>query len=216
MDHPGPVTPADVRTAVALAVDTLTAAADDDHDWQIPASGLTWTCWETVEHIADDLFSYAGQLATATPPMTSYVSWGWKHRDGGPALTVYADPDGGVTGLLQVLDSCGGLLAATAQVTPADRRAYHPMGMADAEGFAAMGLVETLVHVHDVAAALGLAWNPPADLCDRVLWRLFPDAPLDTERWPTLLWATGRGELPGHPLLSQWRWDANPRQAAAR
>ncbi|MEU4690245.1 hypothetical protein [Actinoplanes sp. NPDC023714] len=83
--------------------------------------------------------------------------------------------------------------------------------MADAEGFAAMGVVETLVHLHDLAGGLGLEWTPPEDLCDRVLWRLFPDAPIGTGRRETLLWATGRGDLPGHERLTGWRWDANPR-----
>lgn len=69
-----------------------------------------------------------------------------------------------------------------------------------------MGIVETLVHTHDLAAGLGLSWQPPADLCHRVLVRLFPDAPTDTDRWSTLLWATGRTDLPGHPRLTEWRW----------
>ena len=37
-----------------------------------------------------------------------------------------------------------------------------------------MGVVETLVHTHDVAAGLGLTWTPPAGLCARALARLFP------------------------------------------
>ena len=74
-----------------------------------------------------------------------------------------------------------------------------------------MGVVETLVHTHDVAAGLGLEWTPPADLCDRVLTRLFPDAPAGGDRWQTLLWATGRGELPARPRQATWRWDGTPR-----
>ena len=45
-----------------------------------------------------------------------------------------------------------------------------------------------------------------------MLARLFPDAPADTDRWPTLLWATGRAEIPGHPRLEFWRWDGTPHQ----
>lgn len=74
-----------------------------------------------------------------------------------------------------------------------------------------MGIVETLVHTHDLAQGLGFAWNPPADLCSRVLARLFPDAPESTDPWPALLWATGRDELPGRPRLTTWRWDGTPR-----
>lgn len=49
--------------------------------------------------------------------------------------------------------------------------------------------------------------RPPAGLCGRVLDRLFRDAPLSTEPWPTLLWATGRAALPGHERLTTWRWN---------
>ena len=41
--------------------------------------------------------------------------------------------------------------------------------------------------------------------------RLFPGAPETTAPWPTLLWATGRAELPGHPRLTTWRWHGTPR-----
>jgi hypothetical protein len=74
-----------------------------------------------------------------------------------------------------------------------------------------MGIVETLVHAHDLAEGLGLAWDPPGDLCSRVLARLFPDAPGSTDPWPTLLWATGRAELPGHARRTTWRWYGEPR-----
>jgi hypothetical protein len=93
---------------------------------------------------------------------------------------------------------------------PPEVRAHHVMGLSDPEGFAAMGVVEILVHMYDLAEGLGLEWDPPADLCARVLARLFPDAPDDTEPWPTLLWATGRGTLPGRARLTTWRWQAAP------
>jgi hypothetical protein len=74
-----------------------------------------------------------------------------------------------------------------------------------------MGVVETLVHTHDLAEGFGLAWTPPSALCSRVLARLFPDAPDSADPWLTLLWATGRAELPGHPRLTTWRWDSTLR-----
>ncbi|MBG0562887.1 maleylpyruvate isomerase N-terminal domain-containing protein [Actinoplanes aureus] len=208
MTNPGPVTSADVRLATDLAITALEPAAD--RDWQVPAGDLTWTVWETVEHIADDLFAYAGQVAARRPALKAYVPFGYRRRPDGPALTVYAQPDAGVAGLLDVLDASGGLLAAQVQVAPRQARAFHPMGVADPEGFAAMGVVEVLAHTHDVAAGLGLPWNPPDDLCDRVLWRIFPQAPLDG--WAALLWATGRAELPGRPRQREWRWYAAPRE----
>ncbi|MFD0428293.1 hypothetical protein ACFQ60_09745 [Streptomyces zhihengii] len=119
---------------------------------------------------------------------------------------MFADPKAGREGLVQVVESCGALLVAMVRTTPPDVRGHHVFGASDPEGFAAMGVVETLVHTHDVAEGLGLEWEPPAELCARVLTRLFPDVPAGHGPWPALLWATGRGELPGLPRRTAWRW----------
>jgi hypothetical protein len=113
--------------------------------------------------------------------------------------------------LLLVLEAIGALLVAIVRTTPPRVRGYHSFGVSDPEGFAAMGVVETLVHTHDLAEGLGLSWTPPASLCSRVLARLFPDAPETTDPWLTLLWATGRAELAGRPRLSTWQWQGAPR-----
>ncbi|MGK5558475.1 hypothetical protein ACSNOI_43435 [Actinomadura kijaniata] len=205
-----PVTADDLEQAVRLAVDTLVAAPAAD--WDAKAGSLDWTCWETVEHLADDLFGYAVQLGLRTPPENGYVPFRWEaRRPGGPRNGVHADPDAGPAGLLRVLESCGSLLVAMVRTTPPHVRSWHNWGHADPEGFAAMGLVETLVHTHDVAGTLGVAWQPPSELCARALHRLFPDAPADAPPWPVLLWATGRADLPGRPRPTEWRWHGEPR-----
>jgi hypothetical protein len=205
-----PVTADDVDLAVGAAVGALQGALN--LDWHVPAWSLDWNCWETVEHMSDDLFAYAGQLAPKRPPLDGHVPFAFQsRRPGGPACTIFADPNAGPVGLLQVLEACGALLTAIAATASPQTRAHHIFGVSDPEGFAAMGVVEVLVHTHDVAAGLGISWTPPPDLCRRVLHRLFPDAPTDTDPWPTLLWATGRADLPGHTRLDSWRWDATPR-----
>ncbi|YCK36189.1 maleylpyruvate isomerase N-terminal domain-containing protein [Actinomadura sp. ATCC 39365] len=204
------VTADDLDEAVALAVDTLRAAPPQA--WEAKAGSLEWTCWETVEHLADDLFAYAAQLGLNVPPLDTYVPFALeRRRPGGPNNTIHADRAAGPTGLLQVLQASGALLSAMVRTAPPQARGHHIFGMADASATAAMGLVETLVHLHDVSEGLGLAWEPPVDLCSRVLARLFPDAPVDTAPWATLLWATGRGELPGRPRQTRWRWYNEPR-----
>ncbi|SFP70535.1 Mycothiol maleylpyruvate isomerase N-terminal domain-containing protein [Amycolatopsis arida] len=209
-DSPGPVTADDVDHVVRLVVDTLRAAPPDA--WEHRAGGLDWTCWETVEHLADDFFAYAAQLGPKPPPVDHHVPFGYgRRRPDGPDNSVTADPTAGPTGLLEVLDACGAFLAAMVRTAPPTTRGFHGFGVSDPEGFAAMGLVEALVHTHDLAEGLGLHWEPPADVCARVLHRLFPNAPATTAPWPTLLWATGRGELPGHPRLTSWRWYGEPR-----
>ncbi|MGP4029640.1 maleylpyruvate isomerase N-terminal domain-containing protein [Actinomadura sp. 3N407] len=203
---PDAVTADDLDLAVQRAVAVLRKAPSGA--WDAKAGTLEWDCWETVEHLSDDLFAYAAQLGPKTPPMDGEVPFVWEsRRAGGPANAVHANRGAGPAGLLQVLEACGGLLIAMVRSTPPDVRAHHVFGASDPEGFAAMGIVEILVHTHDLADGLGLPWEPPADLCSRVLGRLFPDAPRDTAPWATLLWATGRAELPGRSRLTSWRWD---------
>ncbi|MFH0174827.1 maleylpyruvate isomerase N-terminal domain-containing protein [Streptomyces cacaoi] len=207
---PGPVTADDVQEAVRSAVAALRGA--EAADWDAKAGSLDWSCRETVEHLADDLFAYAAQLGPRGGPSDTEVPFVWRaERPGAPANVVFADRAAGAAGLAQVLEACGALLTAMVRTTPASVRSHHVFGVSDPEGFAAMGVVETLVHLYDVAEGLGLRWEPDADLCDRVLARLFPDAPTGTDRWPTLLWATGRGELPGQARLTRWRWYGAPR-----
>ncbi|WP_045864245.1 DinB family protein [Streptomyces sp. WMMB 714] len=209
-----PVTPDDVRQSVGLASAALTGAASAD--WRVRAGSLEWSCWDTVEHLADDYFGYAAQLGPRRPPLSSGVPFAYTPREaGGPGNTVTADLDAGNEGLVQVLEACGAMLEAMVRTAPAEVRAWHPYGVSDPEGFAAMGIVETLVHLHDVAQGLGFPWDPPAGLCERVLHRLFRDVRTDAAPWPSLLWATGRSELPGLPRRTSWRWDGTPLPADA-
>jgi hypothetical protein len=197
----------DLDAVVAAAVAALRGACG--RDWHVPAAGLDWDCWETVEHVADDLFAYAGQVAVRTPETSTYVPFAIAtDRPGAPNLSVRAMPERGNAGLVQVLDACGGFLSGVARHADPGRRGWHPWGVSDPDGFAAMGTVEVLLHVHDVAGPLGLAWDPDPSVVRRVLDRLFPDAPVDGAPWPTLLRATGRD--PAVPL-DAWRWDASVR-----
>ncbi|MGX1226689.1 hypothetical protein RKD42_007948 [Streptomyces ambofaciens] len=207
------VTADDLALAVRLVVEALRQAPPEA--WAAKAGSLEWDCWETVEHLGDDFFAYAVQLGPSAPPLDGEVPFVWEsRRPGGPANAVHADRGAGPAGLLQVLEATGALLVAMVRTSAPETRAHHVFGASDPEGFAAMGIVEALVHTHDLARGLGLSWDPPADLCSRVLARLFPDAPSATDPWPTLLWSTGRAELPGHPRLSTWRWDGTPRPRA--
>jgi hypothetical protein len=207
---PGPVSADDVDLAVRLSVAALRPAPADG--WDAPAGALSWSCWETAEHLADDLFAYALQLGPRTPPLTTHVPAAWQRRTpGGPANTISVERAEGPDGLIQVLEACGALLTAMVRTTAPETRSHHTFGVSDPEGFGAMGVVETLAHTHDLTRGLGLPFEPPADLCARTLYRLFPDAPADVEPWPALLWCTGRLELPGRPQLTSWRWYGEPR-----
>jgi hypothetical protein len=210
-DRPGraPVTAADVTLAVRLAVSALACAPPEA--WGSQAGSLEWDCWETAEHIADVLFAYATQLTPATPE-GSYVPIAMTStRPGGAESAIHVDRANGSAGLLQAVEACGALLVAMVTTASPGTRAWHPHGTSDPEGFAAMGVAEILLHGHDAARGLGVSLDPPADLCARVLRRLFPGAPADAPPWAALLWAAGRADLPGRPRLGEWRWYSEPR-----
>ncbi|WP_308283175.1 VOC family protein [Pseudonocardia nigra] len=202
----GRVTADDVLDVVAAAVRAMSAGRD--RDWSVLAGDLEWDCWETVEHAADDLFAYATQLAA---PGERDLPFALSARHpGGPANAFRVDRAAGPDGLLEALTACGGLLAAVVRTAPPDARAHHPFGPADPEAAAAMGVLEVLVHTHDVARGLDVPWQPPEEVCARVLARLMPEVEVDGAAWPTLLWATGRAELPGRPRRERWRWHNAP------
>ena len=204
-----PITAADVENTVRATTTTLAQARDDG--WDARAGSMDWTCWETVEHIADNFFFYAAQLGPRAAATGRSVPFAWaQHRKGGPGLVLFADRAAGPAGLLRCVDACGALLVAMVRTTPPDVRAHHDDGVLDTAGFAAMAVGETLVHMHDVAEGLGLPWTPEAGLCRRLLDRFFPGAPADTGPWATLLWATGRGDLPGRHRQQDWRWGVQP------
>jgi hypothetical protein len=181
------VTAEDLEAASASMLATLLPAAGEQ--WSAPAGTLEWDCWHTAEHIGDCLLSYAAQIAAR--PASRYVRF-----------LARADQDASPAEVLEFAQAGAGILAATVRTASPRLRAYHPSGLADPEGFAAMGCVESLLHGQDIARGLGLQLDPPRGTCTRVLARLFPQAAADlaeVDSWNALQWATGRAELPGRP-----------------
>ncbi|WP_328561145.1 GNAT family N-acetyltransferase [Streptomyces coelicoflavus] len=186
-----------LEEAVAGAVALLRTATD--RDWDGTRAGrLEWSCRYTTEHIASDLVAYAGQLAGRATE--AYVPF-----------EITLDEGTGNEDVLQVIETAGALLAATLRTTPRGVRAFHPYPhrSANREGFAAMGVAEVLLHTHDIAEGLGLAYEPPVELCTGVLARIFPHVRPGADPWRTLLWATGRGDLAGRAPVTEWRWRNN-------
>ncbi|MDN5918222.1 MAG: maleylpyruvate isomerase N-terminal domain-containing protein [Pseudonocardia sp.] len=177
-----------------------------DLDWSVPAGDLTWSCRDTAIHVADDLLVYAAQLAGEAE--TAYLSF-----------DVAVPGDAGPDDILRIVDAGGALLASAVRTAHPGARGWHPDGVADPGGFAAMGVVEVLLHTHDIARGLGVEWSMPDDTCRAVLTRLFPDIPAGPalgscrtgDAAATLLWATGRGHLEGHEPVRGWRWDSSVR-----
>ncbi|TGZ17229.1 acetyltransferase [Streptomyces sp. S816] len=186
-----------VTEAVAGCLAVLRAAAD--RDWRTVRAGrVEWDCHTTAVHVADDLVAYAANLAG-------------RARDAYIPFELKLDEGTDNAGLIQVLEATGALLAAAVVTAPPDVRAFHPYPFRDADrsGFAAMGITEVLLHTHDMAEGLGLPYEPSAELAESVLATIFPHIQPGPRPWPTLLWATGRGELPGRAPVTEWRWYNN-------
>lgn len=201
-----------MREAVAHCTETLSGVPADR--WGVPAGDVEWTCWETLEHLADDLLTYALRFGLADPMGVPRVPLRLsRDRPEGPENVVFGDPAAGPDGLLTVVEACGGLLAAAVDGADPATLAPHVFGASDPEGFAAMGVVETLVHTYDIARGVRRDGTPPEDLSRRALVRLFPDVPVAGSASATLLWATGRTDTPERPRRTDWRWYGAPRGA---
>ncbi|MFF5676176.1 maleylpyruvate isomerase N-terminal domain-containing protein [Streptomyces hygroscopicus] len=207
-----PVGGKQVREAVAHCVAVLSGAPPQQ--WRERAGELEWTCWETLEHLADDLLTYALRFGLAHPMGVPRVPLRLSSdRAEGPVNVIFGDETAGPDGLLTVVEACGGLLAAVVDSTAPDVLAPHVFGASDPEGFAAMGVVEVLVHTYDIAQGIQRDGNPPEHLSRQALARLFPDVPVTDSASSTLLWATGRVETPGRPRRTSWRWYGAPRRS---
>jgi hypothetical protein len=189
------ITPTDLRTAAAVCAEALRPAAG--LDWGVQAGDLRWTARRTLDHILDALFCYAGQLATRADHWLPFP------RNG--------DPEAPVGNLIELVGVAAAILAEVAVAAGPNTCAFHPAGRADVSGFLAMGCDEALIHTGDIACGLGAPFAPPAQLCQRVVERLFPWAPEGFDAWATLCWANGRTGLPGHDRLGpDWYWHCAP------
>jgi hypothetical protein len=207
MTEPMP-TAADLRQVVDELLPQVAKVGDDD--WDRPAHQLDWTCRETVAHLMDDFTAYALQLAGETPPQTRYVDLdeALRLRPEGPTFLILPSAAGGTAGIVEALDATAGLLVAVTSWAPSTRRGYHPYGISDASGFAAMGIVECVLHAFDVLTAQHLPYAANPDVCAKALNRLFPEATRSDDPWQDLLAATGRTP---QTRGTRWRWDSSVR-----
>lgn len=176
-----------------------------DDGWGLRASGLEWTCRETIAHILDDLGAYAMQLSGIhrhqgwTPLMEFSLA------PGRPPCMFWPEEEGGTQAVLDCLDAVGGLLVAVIASAPADRTGWHPYGNPDRSALAAMGIVELVLHTSDIMGAHHIDYRAPAQLVAPCLDRIFAHAKRSDDPWQDLLAATGRTpDSRGHA----WRWDS--------
>ncbi|MCA2227209.1 hypothetical protein [Nonomuraea aurantiaca] len=182
----------------AAAVSTMILEEGAERDWSHNASGLDWTCRNTLDHVVLGVVGYAGLLIAR--PADRYIT-----------LFASLDPQAAICECLEGVGIAATILGSAVRDADDQVRAWHPWGHSDGPGFAAMGVVELLMHTADIARGLGLDWRPPEHLCTPVVRRLFPEAPSGHNPADTLLWCTGRAALPGHGRRSRWQWDGTVR-----
>ena len=103
-----------------------------EDDWAVQAGHLAWDVRQTITHVCEAVGWFAAHLAFRSPRRLRFDFHA--HRDASNAE------------MLDVLEAAAATLGQLARAAPADARAYHNTGMADAEGFLAMGCDEILVH----------------------------------------------------------------------
>jgi hypothetical protein len=182
----------DVRRSLAAVADLLTRVGDA----AAPVPAMDADVRGVVTHVGSCLAFYAHDLVAGPRAVT--------------AVDVVGRADADLGGLTASPRAWGEVLARVVDAVPPGERGWHPDGMPDATGFAALGCAELLLHGEDVAQGLGLAFDPPADVAAAVLARLFPDVAPAHDAWTALRWATGRGDLPGQPRPTSWKYAAAP------
>ena len=173
---PETLTPDDVVAAAAAVEAALRPVAG--YDWSVRAGPLDWDVEQTIMH-----------MIGATAKYTLYLASRCEHFIG-LSVTRWPDATNG-----EVIDSVVPVatgLAAVAAVTPPGVTAYHVTGPSSAADYVGRACVELLVHTDDALSGLGVAFAPPADLCQRVLARQFPEAAGPGRAWHGLLAASGR------------------------
>lgn len=188
------VSPEHVARAAVVLTTTLGPVAD--RDWSITAGPLTWTCRETLDHVSDALGFYCGQLAA--------------RRTSGMPRFRNGDQSASIADLLLAVETGAAMLGAIALGTPEGVRAWHRMGVADAEGFLAMACEEILIHTWDIAQGFGIDVDVPDDLAAAVVARIFPWAPVGCTAWEAQLWCSDRITLPDRERIGKWGWHCAP------
>ena len=187
--------PDDVLAASEAAHALLAPLAD--RDWSVIAGDLEWDCRETLEHVAYVQLFYATHAADSSQRRLPSARLDNANRP--------------IPELVQLHLSLSNVLAAVLRGMPEDARGWHPAGLADRYGFAAMACTETLVHTNDIAQGLGVDFTPPPDIATRTLARLFPWVHDDGDPWQTLLYAAGRRGLGGNERRApNWSWQCAP------
>jgi hypothetical protein len=175
----------------ALLLDIVLRALGDvvDEDWSKPARDLDWTCWQTVDHTIDCVFSYALQIAAQA--QSGLLPFGELH----------AQPSAAPGDLVIGLRGVGTMFLAVVRNSPADAVAADGVLMLDLSDWCARAAYEVGLHGYDVVSGLDGELQLPAELCRSIiaspsLLTLDRDrAHAASDPWTGLLVGSGRGAV---------------------
>ena len=192
-------TVADLVEVSGLVQATWMSAADQD--WSVPAGTLDWSCLQTADHAVDCVYAPAFFLAS-------------RRTDGYPAVGVdlTLNERATVALLVESLQIATRILGAVVNDAESDAQAaifrWPSVIVGGPVDFAPRGALELVLHAHDVCLGLGVLFEPPAGVCERLrehtrswpMWTTVWGPLQDTsDPWNDLLRASGRSRN-DHPL----------------
>jgi hypothetical protein len=190
MPTEAPFTADDFERLSWLVLDARTSGLD--RDWSVPAGTLDWSCFQTADHTVDCVFSYAFFLASRV--QDAYP----------PFCELHALPGARPVDLVDGLRAACTMLSAVIVTAEPEARAiirHSPHAETGAPtDFAARGALEMILHAHDVCTGLGVPFDPPPDVCERLWdhtreWPTGPPAAATADPWSDLLQRSGRGRV---------------------
>lgn len=186
MTNVEPFTAEDFAAVSALTLDAWQSGLE--RDWSVPAGTLEWSCFRTADHVIDCVFSYAFFLASRA--QTAYPPFG----------EVHALPEATPADLVDGLRATTNLLYAAVVAAPPGTQAIitrHPRPRTGSpEDFAARGGHELILHAYDVSCGLDVPFDPPREICQRLMDHTvdgpFGDVVRTDDPWSDLLRRSGR------------------------
>ena len=167
-----------------FSIDALNEVVEAD--WTTRAGALDWSCWRTVDHMVDCLFSYAMQIGAREE--SGYL----------PFEELHAKPDATPLDLVAGLRSVTALLVAIVRDSPGTVTASDGVLDLSLSDWCARAAYELVLHTHDVVLGLGRDLDPPLELCTVILesdalWMLDREqAKGGSDPWAALLLGSGR------------------------
>jgi hypothetical protein len=167
-----------------LAVGSLTDVAD--RDWAVLAGDSEWSCWQTIDHVIDCVFSYGLQIGSQT-------------RGGFlPFNELHALPSATPADLVAGLRGVGALFLGVVRHAPLHTVASDGVALLNLSDWCARAGYELALHTHDVVRSFGHQLAVPATTAQAIsdspaLW--FFDrkaADSSSEPWQALLLGSGR------------------------